>query len=90
MHDRQAFPRRFPWTITLGVVLTCSLCFSADKKSEDGFVPLFNGKNFDGWLIMGKKEGWAIKDGIIHSDGGRGGNWLRTKRKYKNFILKVE
>ncbi len=60
------------------------------KKTEDGFVPLFNGKNFDGWDIMGKKEGWAIKDGIIHSDGGQGGNWLRTKKQFKNFILRVE
>ena len=72
------------------VVSTCGLGFCGDKKGEDGFVPLFNGKNFDGWEIMGKKEGWAIKDGIIHSDGGRGGNWLRTKKQYNNFILKVE
>ncbi len=90
MHDLRRLTRRSLPTIALGVVLTCSPCFSADKKSEDGFVPLFNGKNLDGWLIMGKKAGWVVKDGIIHSDGGQGGNWLRTKRKYKNFILKVE
>ena len=90
MHDLQTFPRRSLWAIALVVVLTCSHCLSGDKKDEGGFVPLFNGKNFDGWVIMGKKEGWTIKDGIIHSDGGRGGNWLRTKKQYNNFILKVE
>ena len=60
------------------------------KKTDDGFVPLFNGKNFEGWDIMGKKEGWAIKKGVIHSDGGQGGKWLRTKKQFENFILKVE
>ena len=90
MHDLQTFPRRSLWAIALVVVLTCSHCLSGDKKDEGGFVPLFNGKNFDGWVIMGKKGGWTIKDGIIHSDGGRGGNWLRTKKQYNNFILKVE
>lgn len=72
------------------VALMCGRGFCGDKKDEDGFVPLFNGKNFDGWTIMGKTEGWAIKDGVIHSDGGQGGQWLRTKKKYSNFILKVE
>ena len=60
------------------------------RKTEDGFVSLFNGKNFNGWDIMGRKEGWAIKDGVIHSDGGQSGKWLRSKKRFKNFILKVE
>ncbi|GIS60592.1 MAG: hypothetical protein CM1200mP2_28170 [Planctomycetaceae bacterium] len=49
------------------------------RKTEDGFVSLFNGKNFNGWDIMGRKEGWAIKDGVIHSDGGQSGKWFVQK-----------
>ena len=90
MHDLQAFLRLSFWAITLIVALACGRCFCGDTKDEDGFVPLFNGKNFNGWEIMGKKEGWAIKDGVIRSGGGQGGNWLRTKKKYRDFILKVE
>ena len=78
------------WAILLVVMLTCSPCLSADKKGDNGFVPLFNGKNFDGWVIMGNKKGWTIKDSVIHSGGGQGGKWLRTKKQYNNFILKVE
>ena len=89
MNDLQT-SRRSLWVIPLAVILTCSPCPSADKKNDNGFVPLFNGKNFDGWVIMGKKEGWAIKDTVIRSDGGQGGKWLRTKKQYGNFILKVE
>ena len=90
MHDLQAFLRLSFWAITLIVALACGRCFCGDTKDEDGFVLLFNGKNFNGWEIMGKKEGWAIKDGVIRSGGGQGGNWLRTKKKYRDFILKVE
>ena len=90
MHDLQAFPRLSFGAITLIVALACGRCFCGDTKDEDGFVLLFNGKNFNGWEIMGKKEGWAIKDGVIRSGGGQGGNWLRTKKKYRDFILKVE
>lgn len=74
----------------LFVALMCCRGVCDDKTDRDGFVSLFNGKNFDGWTIMGKTAGWAIKDGVIRSDGGQGGQWLRTKRKYSDFILKLE
>lgn len=48
--------------------------FSRDKaKSDDGFVDIFNGKNFDGWYLKIKsgdaelaKEVYAIEDGMVH------------------------
>jgi len=60
------------------------------KKDPEGFVSLFNGKDFSGWVSMGKKEGWQIKNGRIHSDGDAGGYWLRSEKKYRNFIWKVD
>ena len=71
----------------LFVALMCCRGVCDDKTDRDGFESLFNGKNFDGWTIMGIAAGWAIKDGVIRSDGGQGGQWLRTKRKYSDFIL---
>src|SRR5262249_6812297 len=66
------------------LVLAGSLA-GADK--EEGFVPLFNGKDLDGWVIKGKKEGWQVKDGVIRSEGARGGDWMRTKKEYGDFVL---
>lgn len=58
--------------------------------SEEGFVPLFDGKSFDGWTIMGKPEGFWIKDGVIRSESNKGGEWMRTNKPYDNFILRVQ
>jgi hypothetical protein len=61
---------------------------AADK--DDGFVTLFNGKNLDGWVVKGKAEGWQVKDGILRSEGGKGGDWVRSAKEYGDFILKVD
>ena len=29
---------------------------------DEGFTSLFNGKNLDGWAVMGKAEGWQVRD----------------------------
>ena len=60
------------------------------KKEEKGFKSLFSGKDLSNWVVMGKKAGWKVSKGMIHSDAGLGGNWLRSKVPYKNFILRVE
>lgn len=58
--------------------------------SDEGFVELFNGKDLTGWKYMGSEAAWAVKDGVLHSDAGKGGNWIRTEKQYGDFILKVE
>lgn len=61
-----------------------------DAKKEEGFVPLFNGKDLSGWKVMGKEAGWTVKDGVIHSDAGKEGHWLRSEKQFGDYILKVE
>ncbi|MEE3364216.1 MAG: DUF1080 domain-containing protein, partial [Planctomycetota bacterium] len=58
--------------------------------AEDGFRPIFNGKNFDGWrnINCGPKT-WSVKDGMIHCTGKPIGE-LRTLKMYENFILELE
>jgi len=53
-------------------------------------VSLFNGKNLDGWVVAGNPDGFRVVDGCIHSDGGKGGDWIRTARQYGNFVLRME
>jgi hypothetical protein len=60
--------------------------------AKDGFTPLFNGKNLDGW--DGDPRLWKAQDGMIV--GSTEGNpleynsFLMTKKTYGNFILKAQ
>jgi len=58
--------------------------------SEEGFVPLFDGKTLNGWRKMGKPEGFKVVDGVIRSESGQGGWWLCSERVYGDFILRLE
>jgi hypothetical protein len=60
------------------------------EESEDGFVSLFNGKDLAGWHKMGKPEAFELKDGVIRSESGHEGFWLRSDRQYCDFILRIE
>ena len=60
--------------------------------SEDGFIPLFNGKNLDGW--GGDPALWSVKDGVIvgTTDGHpiQQNTFLIYQRPYADFILKAD
>ena len=60
------------------------------EESEDGFVSLFNGKDLTGWHVMGKPEAFKVMDGVIRSESGKEGLWLRSDRQYCDFILQIE
>ncbi len=54
------------------------------------FVPLFNGKNLDGWVdVNTSKETWKVKNGTLICSGKPIGV-MRSDRQYENFILEVE
>lgn len=58
---------------------------------DSDFIPLFNGKDLDGWEAVGGKnaaEAWSVKDGIVVAKPG--GGWLATKKEYGDFILRLE
>ncbi|SEF47439.1 protein of unknown function [Algoriphagus boritolerans DSM 17298 = JCM 18970] len=62
---------------------------SLAQESNQGFTPLFNGKNLEGWI--GNKTSYQAKDGmiVIEPNGGGGGN-LFTEKEYGDFILRFE
>lgn len=62
---------------------------SYSQEADQGFIPLFNGKNLDGWV--GNKDSYQAKDGmiVIEPKGGGGGNLL-TEKEYGDFILRFE
>ena len=61
-------------------------------QTKQGFVPLFNGKDLDGWEVRESKPGdsdkWSVKDNVLVAKPG--GGWIGTKKTYGDFILKVE
>jgi hypothetical protein len=75
--------------LVIGVLLGACVAAAA-SAAEPGFVSLFNGRNLDGWVVAGNPEGFTVLDGCIHSDGGKGGNWIRTAKQYGNFVLRLE
>lgn len=79
--------------------LVCSTlglaAFAADEKDE-GFTPLFNGKDLTGWIYGGTKEaplksgkGYQVEDGVLYCTPEDGGN-LYTEKEYANFILRFD
>ena len=55
-----------------------------------GFVALFDGKTFNGWVVLGaKKEAWVIRDGQLSRETS-GSQGLRTIRRFANFHMKWE
>ncbi|MGA2134592.1 MAG: DUF1080 domain-containing protein [Bryobacteraceae bacterium] len=72
--------------------LLLGLAFCAAACAQDGFVPLFNGKNLDGW--DGDPRIWSVRDGTIvgHTEGVTmtDNSFLISKQSYGNFVLRVE
>lgn len=64
--------------------------FAADASDDNGFVPLFNGRDLSGWVNANcAPETWSVTNGMIHCTGHPTGA-MRTERQYENFILEVE
>src|SRR5881396_828291 len=71
------------------LVLLMAAC-TAWAADDDGFVPLFNGRDLNGWVNANcAPETWSVRDGLIHCTGQPTGA-LRTVRQYENFLLEVE
>jgi hypothetical protein len=58
--------------------------------SQDGFVPLFNRRNLDDFIVDTPGL-WTVEDGVIvgRSGGLRYNDFLRTRKHYSDFVLKV-
>src|SRR5687767_2143558 len=81
-------------------LIVCSLlgvaALAAADQKEEGFTPLFNGKDTTGWIYGGPKDkpaksgkGYQVKDGVLFCTKEDGGN-LFTEKEYANFVLRFE
>jgi hypothetical protein len=79
----------------LSIAVTMLVALSAGAAStQDGFTPLFNGKDFTGWKVPAGDNGhWRVLDGVIDYDAGSeaaGDKSLWSDRQFGDFVLKVE
>ncbi len=75
-----------PALVLISLFVNSSISFA----EEDGFKPLFNGKNLEGWVPVNTAPStWSVKDGMIQCTGKPTGE-LRTEKMYQNFILELE
>jgi hypothetical protein len=78
---------RFSWMFLLGVFLH----LPAAHAQSAGFESLMPRKDVtEHWVIVGTPpEVWSVQDGVI-ACAGKPRGYLRTKQKYKNYILRAE
>jgi hypothetical protein len=77
----------FAFVVTLSGVLSDG---SLQAAEENGFVPLFNGRDLTGW--EGDKELWIVEDGMLigRSPGIEHNDFLATTKTYGDFILRFQ
>lgn len=67
---------------------------TAAAGAQDGFTPLFNGKDFTGWKVPAGDNGhWKIVDGAIDYDAeseAAGDKSLWSEREFGDFVLRLE
>ena len=73
-------------------IIAALLICSAALCAQSGFVPLFNGRNLDGW--DGDPRLWKVVNGeIVGSTDGieiKDNQFLITKKEYGNFVLRAK
>lgn len=76
--------------LPLLLALIGSIGLTAVHADESQFVPIFNGKDFEGWDV--KPDCWEVRDGEIWCTGkSEGKNWLIWRNEQPaNFVLGLE
>ena len=69
-----------------------ALCFinALPAADDDGFVPMFNGKDLSGWVPVNlAPDTFSVRDGMIVISGVPTG-YMRTEKMYENFIMECD
>ncbi len=78
-------------TIAIWILAAAGFAGLQARAAEDGFIPLFNGKDLAGWAPVGTPEAFTVREGAIYSTGAPPyPSWLRTVNEYENFVFRFE
>jgi len=75
------------------LMVAAAVALAADTgktEKEEGFVPIFNGKDLAGW--EGDEKLWLVEGGVLvgRSPGIRHNDFLATTKQYGDFILRFQ
>ena len=64
---------------------------SPDPGDNGGWQTLFNGKDLNGWKVIGV-QGWTVENGVLtgRAEQGKGRGWLMSTSEFKNYTLELE
>ncbi len=74
-------------TTSFFAALALAVVVVAADKDKDGFVSIFNGKDFEGWA--GPVDNYEVVEGAIICKKGKGGT-IYTKEEYSDFVVRLE
>jgi len=79
--------------VLAAIAVTTAVALAAGTgktEKEEGFVPIFNGKDLAGW--KGDEKLWTARDGVLigRSPGIRYNDFLTTTKAYGDFILRFQ
>src|SRR4051812_18816350 len=76
--------------IGLGLCCGCSSVKHMDSQPNDGFIPMFNGKDLSGW--EGNKDLFSAENGEIvgKSPGIKKNEFLASTESYSDFVMKFK
>jgi hypothetical protein len=87
-----------PWLplvlVAAGLAVLSPTTAAEDKKDDEDFKSLFNGKDFTGWkvILQGKadpEKTYSIKDGMVICTGHPHG-YFYTDKSYKNYVIRYD
>ncbi len=76
------------WLVCCAIVALAALAFAAE--AEEGFTPIFNGKDLTGW--EGDAKLWLVEDGVLigRSAGIKYNDFLATTKSYGDVVLRLQ
>lgn len=81
-------------SLAFSLLLTALALPGFAAENDDGFKPLFNGKDTAGWHLRNEKghNGWTVRDGVLKNDlqKGQHGTDLVTDQKFWNFTVRYD
>ena len=91
MKQNHAFTSRFA---KVAFALFIALAVQTRAADNDGFVPIFNGRDLSGWKIPEGDNGhWKVVNGVIDYDAeseAKGEKGLTSEKEYGDYILRAE
>ena len=93
--DEDTIMRRYMCATALAVAVCGNASTQSPDEIKDGFVSLFNGKDFAGWRFgnaaaLGElPKNWSVADGLINLSGGASPH-LASQWDYEDFDVRIE